>query len=428
MIVKTKRYIILLIALLIGFSFTGCEKKGVQRPLHSNKEVKHLEMWKFKSNKEDYIIYDWINQWNNTHPEVQVSIKLIPFNEYLSTKLPTAFATNSAPDIYMISAGSFLKYADAGCMLPLDEYISDSVKEDFYISSLETVYYKGSIMGIPIEREPVALFYNKNVFLEQNISPPRYWNELIDVLKQLHSENMAGIHIPLQSNDYQNFIFYSFLLQLGDGAIDKKTNSADFLEGGSKALQFWRDLSKYNYKTQTLVQSPSDINPLATGKAAMQICGYWAVNMLEKYYPDFEYGVIPLPYPKGGKDRSVYGGWYQIVNPNSKHKKEAVDFTLWMWGQDISRTKQWYTEASTKFPARKSVFNETSEIFNTGNNKIFANDILPKSIPEPRYHVEVAKAVSKAIQDAMFTDKDIKIIAEMLDKEINNYLKSASIQ
>ncbi len=414
-----------IIAASVFFSpLAGCSPLKDSKEKEKPEPPRQVVMWKFKSNKEDYMIYDWVKQWNSSNRDIQVEFELIPYNDYLTNKLPTAFATNSAPDVYMISAGGFMKYAKAGCMQPLDEYMDDSLKKDFYEQSLNAAMYDGKIMGLPIEREPVALFYNKNRLTGKGVDPPANWDELEDSVKKLNSDGMTGINLPWQPNDYQNFIFYSFLMQAG-GVIDGETGTSKFKTSGLKALKLWRTLSKYNYKSEATIQLPSDIYPLASGKTSMQVCGYWAVKMLERYYPDFEYGAIPIPGPADGIDTSVYGGWFQVVNPNRKNVDAAAEFTVWMWGKETVRPLQWCTEASSKFPARKSVVAGSQEkAFSSPVSEMFKTRILPNAIPEPRYPVEMSNIVSRSIQEAMFTDKSIEDIANSADKEINQYLKA----
>lgn len=421
---------LLLLFLLVGLA---AGYGPLQQPLpvaaaDVSPKVKHIKMWKFKSNKEDYIIYDWIKQWNDRNPGVQVTLELIPFTDYLENKLPTAFATNSAPDIYMISAGGFLKYAKAGCMLPLDRYLSPRLKKDFYGPSLEVASFNGKIMGLPIEREPVALYYNRKLFAERGLAPPRTWAELLRCAKLLNGNGMSGIYLPVLPSDYQTFIFYSFLAQLSDGVVDRNRR-ASLRTAGQKALQIWRDLTAYNYKFETAIQSTPDIHTLASGKAAMQICGFWSIRHLEKYYPDFQYGVVPVPVSEapGSRRRSVYGGWFQAVNPGSKYKDEAAAFTVWMWGNGLARPVEWCTGVSTKFPARISATAQVEKLFGRDKHAaarlIFQNQILPYAVPEFRYPSEISSAVSKAIQNAMFTEQPITTVAAKADEAINNYLK-----
>ncbi|HYE10121.1 MAG TPA: hypothetical protein VEF53_08075, partial [Patescibacteria group bacterium] len=107
---KAACFIGIFILILTTIHFSGCSPKVEQSSSDNNPKVKQIVMWKFQANKEDYMIYDWVQQWNNEHPDIQVKLELIPYIDYLTSRLPTAFATSSAPDTYMISAGSFLRY------------------------------------------------------------------------------------------------------------------------------------------------------------------------------------------------------------------------------------------------------------------------------------------------------------------------------
>jgi len=393
-----------------------------QNNIASETKPKTLVMWKFRSNKEDYVLYRWIKQWNEENPNLQVDLELIPFNDYLTNKLPTAFATGSAPDIYMVSAGSFLKYAKAGFMLPLDAYIDDDLKKDLNSQSLEMATYQQHICGIPIEQEPLALFYNKKEFQKHDLEPPATWDELIACAKALNTEKMSGICLPNQRSDYQNFIFYSFLSQVTQGKKGGKDELLQFSDSGASTLKLWRELSKFNYSQETNIEIPSDIYPFATEKTAMQVCGFWAVGMLEKYYSDLEYGVVPVPSPDGKNFSSVYGGWYQVVNSQSSLAKEAAEFTLWMWGKDASRPFEWCTQASTKVPTRKSVIDQNKDFFYNGINRFFILNVLPQGTPEPRYPAEISNSISDALFQATYSDLDVNKIAQSSQKRFNQYI------
>ena len=374
-----------------------------------------LVFWKFRSNKEDYIIDQWIDQWNRENPHAQVRAEYVPYSDYLSTSLATAFATNSAPDIYMISAGSFLKYADAGFMLPLDGYMSDALKDDILPNRLQAATEGGGILGMPIEIEPVGLYYNKELFSRHGLTPPKTWDEMLRYAALFDDQSMAGTVLPGQPNDYQNFIFYTFFLQAG-GSFDFTRETLE--EPLLKALTFWRELSRYSQPSQSTIQIPSDIYPLATEEASMQVCGYWAVRQLEKSFPDFPYGVVPVPAPEAGGENSVYGGWFMIVNPHSAHAAEAARFTVWMWGEAPERPLAWCREVSSKVPCRQSVLDVFSDSFSSPIDKVFLEDILPHAVPEPKLPPEIAKAFENAVQEAMFGSADLQAVAHHTTMEI----------
>ena len=418
------RFLTTLLCAALLFPAGGCVYTGGSQNNVEERETKTLTMWKFRSNKEDYVLYRWVKQWNEENPYLQVDLEVIPYNDYLTTHLPAAFATASGPDIYMISAGGFLKYAAAGYMYPLDDYISEELRSDFNPESLNAVTYQGQILGIPIEREPLALFYNQDMFCHAHLDPPATWEDLVNCAKALQTDAVSGICLPTQINDYQNFIFEAFLIQV-ISRQDSQTLLTEFQQGGAQVLALWRELQKYNYVPESSQQSSSDIYPLATGKAAMQVCGLWAVGTLEKYYENLDYGVIPIPTAENGVSATLYGGWCQAVNPYSELRDQAAQFTLWMWGQDASRPLEWCVEASTKVPARNSIIYENQYVFYSNHYSLFVKEILPTAIAEPRYPVQIANIISGALQDAMYTDKDIDTqIAPIAQRKIDSYVRS----
>ena len=374
-----------------------------------------ITFWKFQSSKEDYIINDWIEQWNSENPQIQVDAEYIPYNDYLSTALSTAFATNSAPDVYMISAGSFLKYADAGFMFPLNDYMSDELKNDIQYGRLEAVSRNGDILGMPIEVEPVALYFNLSLFEQKGLAPPKNWEELVSVAGELNTDEMSGIILPDQPNDYQNFIYYTLFVQAG-GSFD--FDRATLEKPLEESLKLWRELSAYSQPVQSVIHIPSDIYLLVTNEAAMQICGYWATRQLDNRFPDFAYGVVPVPVPVDGYEKSVYGGWYQIVNPHSSNASEAARFVVWMWGEGTKRSLEWCRDASSKLPARNSVIETNPQAFASAVDRMFIDNIMPGAQPEPMLSPEIAKVFENALQRAMFSSSDIRSIAKEAADEI----------
>ena len=71
----------------------------------------------------------WSSAWNDSH-EVKVELVYVPNNAYMDgTKLPTAFASGSGPDIFIISPGDFLRYYNGGVLLDLTPFMEQAARE-----------------------------------------------------------------------------------------------------------------------------------------------------------------------------------------------------------------------------------------------------------------------------------------------------------
>ena len=107
--------------------------------------------------------------WNDSH-DVKVELVYVPNNEYMDgTKLPTAFASGEGPDLFIISPGDFLRYYNGGVLLDLTPFIEEKAKADFPEGVIANRMVDGKIYGLPMEVEPMAMYYSVAAFEEAGI-------------------------------------------------------------------------------------------------------------------------------------------------------------------------------------------------------------------------------------------------------------------
>src|SRR3954452_9066370 len=102
--------------------------------------------------------------WNKQNDQ-QVELVYVPNADYMDgTKLPTAFASGQGPDIFIISPGDFLRYYNGGVLQDLTPFIDDKAKADFPEGDMTTRKVDDKIYGIPMEVEPMAMYYSVAAF------------------------------------------------------------------------------------------------------------------------------------------------------------------------------------------------------------------------------------------------------------------------
>jgi len=164
-----------------------------------------ITFWKFTDTYADATIQRFVDLWNEENPDKKVVFETFPWGDYTGTKLTTAFATGKGPDVFFISPGDFLRYVNAGIALPLSEYLTADIISDFLPETIEAVTVGGEIYALPLEMEPVALFYNKAAFEEKGIAQPQDWAELTEIAAKLKTPNRHGIIVEVAPGYYQNF-------------------------------------------------------------------------------------------------------------------------------------------------------------------------------------------------------------------------------
>src|SRR5271156_4772786 len=143
-----------------------------------------LKFWQFYAPgggvaTQDKWFEDVVKGWNDTH-DVKVELVYVPNNAYMDgTKLPTAFASGAGPDIFIISPGDFLRYYNGGVLTDLTPYMEDAAIKDFFPNVMRTREVDGKIYGLPMEVEPMAMYYSVKAFEEAGLTDkdvPTTWD------------------------------------------------------------------------------------------------------------------------------------------------------------------------------------------------------------------------------------------------------------
>jgi multiple sugar transport system substrate-binding protein len=391
----------------------------------AKKEKVKLAFWDFHTDAEKKFFVDLAAEYSKSHDNVEITISTSAQNDYTTTKLPTAFASNSGPDLFFISPGDFVKFAKSGTMLDLNPYFESGVKDDFLPAALDAVTYDNKVMAMPFELELLGLYYNKDMLAKANVAVPKTWDELRSAAKKLTTDKVAGLVIPPDKGPYFNFIWYPFLWQQGGNVLSADGTTSTFNSPeAAKALDEWGAFFKDGSSPAKLQLGPWDIGNLGTKTAAMQIVGTWAVNDTENKFKDVPIGLAPLPIPSGGKAATDAGGWKLAANAHSAHADEAAKFIMWAFGgSDNSHALKWGTEIKFAYSPRKSVVEAGKSIYSKGLRKVFTEEIYNSAVPEPRYPSEVLDIVGDAMQNVMFKNMSGADAAKDADSKISAFLK-----
>src|SRR5918998_4825778 len=129
-----------------------------------------------------------VADWNASH-EQQIELEYVPNADYMDgTRLPTAFASGEGPDLFIISPGDFLRYYNGGVLLDLTPYLDKEAHDDFYPSVMETRTVDDKVYGLPMEVEPMAMYYDMAAWDEAGLTDsdiPQTWDQLLEVGQRL---------------------------------------------------------------------------------------------------------------------------------------------------------------------------------------------------------------------------------------------------
>ncbi|MEV0405110.1 sugar ABC transporter substrate-binding protein [Actinoallomurus sp. NPDC050550] len=401
--------------------------------------AKELTFWNFYSpnpvpDPQSKWFADLVNTWNKQN-EVKIKLRFLPVADYTAgTQLQTAFSSGEGPDIFLISPGDFLRYYNGRVLEDLTPYLSQQAIADFLPGTLDTRKVGGKIYGLPMEVEPLAMFYSVPAFEKAGLSDadiPKTWDQLLTVAQKLTTKDQFGLLLETTPGYYQNFTWYPFMWMGGGSAVSTGQTSPFNAPGTVNALKLWQDAVKRGVAPRKVKGTGAADAPanLGSGYCAIQQTGIWSVAQLAQQKKQLEYGVFPLPTPPGGKAATDLGGWAFVANRKGKNPEAAAKFVAWALGSTdapgVERVRQWNTVVKTNIPVRKSVREaaDAHGAFAKGPLKTFVDDVRPSGHPEPRYTPEVYKAVSDALQACQLNGADPAKSAADAAQRIDTFLK-----
>lgn len=356
------------------------------------------------------------------------------YTDPTNTRITTAFAADEGPDIFLISPGDFLRYYNGGVLTDLTPYLTQEAIDDFYPDALATRMVDGRVYGLPMEQEPLAIFYDIAAFEEAGLAEgdlPSTWDDMLGLGRELTGGQRAGLVLDTTPSYYQNFTFYPWIWQGGGDVIDPASGTPYFdSDAAVQALSLFQEAVQSGASPRTLPAGGDLVSAFTNGYAAMWQTGIWQVEAMRQNAPDHPYGIFQLPSPPGGQSVTALGGWAFVVNSRGVDPDAAARFTVELMGtmseRSIGAAVEWNGLAKGNIPARRSV---TRAIGDTGSfeNPIlqqFRDEIVPTGRGEPRYPPVIYKAVSNAIQNTMLAGAEANEQAQITQSAIESYLET----
>ncbi len=401
-----KKITALFMVLVLMMALSACGNKGTKEDSSEqtgtdSSDTTVVKFWSFHAGGEAEFLENVVKEYNAAHDDVQIEHTVVNQSDYTTTLIPTAYANGEAPDILYVEPATFTKYAEKGMLADLSPYYTDELKADILPSALEAVTMDNKIYALPIEMETLGLFYNVDMLKDAGINPPATWDELYDAAKKLTTDDVYGLVLPVEETAYTLFNWWPFMWMAGADVFDDDGNCIVESKEMIKALDYWGRFYQEGLSPASLQIGPWDIGNVGTKAAAMQVSGTYVINAAENDYPAVNIGVVPLPSPDNNPI-TVAGGQKLAINAQPECKDEAADFIFSLYGStDIKKAGVWTTEAKFAYPARQSVIDSKSDVFEKGLRSTFT-DFYSTAVPEPSYKAEVTDAIGKMLQDVMF--------------------------
>jgi multiple sugar transport system substrate-binding protein len=397
-----------------GEATTGEATTGETTSGEAAEGVTELQLMGWSSSEaENTRLQEVIDGFNEANPDLQVTLNLVP--EY-DTKLQTAIAGGTPPDVFYLDSFRVPDLVDAGAVAPIGDQLTDP--DDFYPNLRDAFTIDGTFYCPPKDFGTLALQYNTALFEAAGVEPPTAdwtWDDLRSAAEAL-TDQEAGVYGLVLPSDFARWIV--FLYQAGGSVTNEDftsmtINSPEALE----ALNFYVSLVRDGFAAQ-----PSDLDSgwpgeaFGKGRAAMTIEGNWIVPFLQDQFPDLQYGISELPAGPAGRATMAFTVCY-AVPANAANPEASLRLVDYLTGPE--GMKAW-TDLGLAMPTRASLREGWLEQFPNLEPFLNGADYAYKWQFRPGFN-DVLDTVNNGLQQAFagsMRPEDVLAEAESVGNEV----------
>lgn len=191
------------------------------------------------------------------------------------------------------------------------------MKEQF--KDLHHWTFEDRIYGLPFEGHAEPIYYNRALFRQLKLEPPKTLGEMDEAIRVLRENDIIPFAVGNEDRWPAGIFAHYFMDRYaGPELIDRLVEGDDqasfvqesYLEA-FEHLELWIEEGAFSPNANDL-STEEAIAQFTEGKAAMYMNGSWDITLLQNEdYPDFqnEIGVIPFPSLFPGEERSLAGGY-----------------------------------------------------------------------------------------------------------------------
>ncbi len=331
---KMKKILVILLTMILMFSFTACSSKGAKETKGdddtstlgedaSDKEVASDEVVTinfYEHSDNEKVMKQLVEAYNAQSKNVQVKLTIIANDDY-DDKIKVMLSGNGEVDGFWIrSAAVTRQLASTGALLSLNDLIAEnSVDVSKYGNLGEIFSVEGNNYGLCTTKSCWLLWYNKELFDAAGEDYPinLTWDEYSDLAKSLTTDGKMGGMVP------------NWTMNLGASAVGEYLTDESLTKTReyAKLMERWYITDQSHMGIEEM-SSGFDINAVfAEGNTYMMVNGDWEFLLLPDVEMDFTWCAAPLPIFDGADEGSTVGSssCFSIAS-NSKHPKETFDF------------------------------------------------------------------------------------------------------
>lgn len=371
-------------ATVLAVSLSGCAGGTASGPSGKagaisdvDGEGKTLTVWVMVDDYNDETL-EAINEEFTERTGAEVDIQVQQWDG-ITTKISTALATATPPDVLDIGNTQVASLAVSGGLLDLTPYQDDLEQGQTWLGGLvDPATVDGSLYAVPGFAGTRSVIYNKTMWAEAGVtSAPTTWDELIAALDKVAAAHPADDFAPLYLPGQNWYAGLQFVWDAGgeaaveeDGQWQGGLSSDEAQQGLEDWLKFQNTYSTEASRTLD-TDTPAQTQLFADGKTSAIIASYGQIGRIKEGNPaltDADFGAFPLPGRSGSTQPVMIGGSVWGIPAKSQNTELALVWTKIAASPSIQSeyvygTNGWIPNSTEGIEAAQSTLSELQKGF-----------------------------------------------------------------
>ena len=322
----------LLFSVVAAFALLATACGGTTSSNTTGNESGTLTVWLMNGSAPQSII-DGVNaDFKAKHPNVTVNVEIQQWSD-VTTKLDTAFAGSTPPDVMELGNTLVAKYASAGALQDISSKKGSFQNSGTWLQSLtDSCTFQGKLYCVPYLAGSRAILYRTDMFAAVGAVPPTSMAELATVGQKLMGKygsdpNFSALYFPGK-------YWYAAAPFVWDFGGDIATQSGSKWQGAIGSAQSQQGLTELRNLVANLSRADKTGDELkqdqafAQGHIAMIIANGWEVGVItdpKSGDPTLKdkLDAFPIPSHNAGQTAPVFLGGSDL-GIAAKSKQQAL--------------------------------------------------------------------------------------------------------
>ncbi len=334
---------------------------------------------------ERAVIEGQVKRFNEGQDQYKVELTILPEGSY-NEQVQAAAISGKLPDVLEFDGPFLYNYIWQGHLIPLDNLLSDRLKEDLLPSIIKQGTYRDNLYSVGTFDSGLCLYGDKAALNAHDIriptSPENAWTleEFNKILENLSADDKDGAVLDLKLNYQGEWYTYAFspaIQSAGGDLINRKTyQSSENILNNSETIRVMETIQDWFQKGY--IDPNIDDASFIQRRVPLSWVGHWEYPRYSKALGK-DLALIPLPdFGKGS--RTGQGSWAWAITKNCKNLDAAMAFLEFLLSSDEIILM---TDANGAVPATKSAIQKSPLYRKNGPLKLFVEGLSAAAIPRP---------------------------------------------